>query len=267
MDADPPTILYASRELAWSRLLRATLQRRGVTVLFAMTASELLRLAARRRPDIVLLDGNLDGLKVDDQVHLVRARSPKSRIIALADAPLTDLERTWRSQRLLYYAVRPVEMKTLLDVILTTLRERLSAAPGAKKAAPRLLCVDDDPFYLSALDRLLTRHGYRVATFDDPERALEAMPQVAPDLAILDVLMPGMSGLDLAEEIRDGTMGRVPVVLLTAKTGDGDISEGYRRGASYYITKPCEPRTVLNIVDYLVGDLDLAERERLETQL
>jgi DNA-binding response OmpR family regulator len=76
-----------------------------------------------------------------------------------------------------------------------------------------------------------------------------------------------MNGLDLAEEIQEDSGGRVPVVLLSARASDQDISRGYRHGARYYITKPCEPRTVLDVVDYFIGDLEPEEREALERRL
>jgi DNA-binding response OmpR family regulator len=116
------------------------------------------------------------------------------------------------------------------------------------------MCVDDDVLHLRSLERILRRRGYSVVGFDDPERALEAIPVAKPDLLFLDILMPGMSGLDFAEQVREQFADTLPVVLLTARGSDREIADGYRKGATHYITKPCDPRTVVGIADYLLGE-------------
>jgi DNA-binding response OmpR family regulator len=103
--------------------------------------------------------------------------------------------------------------------------------------------------------------------FESPEKALEGIPIHKPSLVFIDVLMPGMSGLDVAGELREEYGDKLPFVLLTAKSSDQEISEGYRTGAKYYITKPCEPDRVVNIADYLVGNLGPGERELIGSKL
>jgi response regulator NasT len=160
-----------------------------------------------------------------------------------------------------------MDCERLLGAIRDALPGRLGEPLRRKTAAPLILCVDDDVFYLEALARILGRHGYRTATFEHPEQALESLPMIRPELAILDIAMPGMNGLDLAEEILEMTHDRFSIVFLTAKGSDEDIARGYRCGGTYYLTKPCEPSRVLNIVDYLIGNLDADERRLLEAQL
>src|SRR5207247_10430171 len=76
---------------------------------------------------------------------------------------------------LLFYGVKPVSPETLLDVIVSAFSRRLEK-PAAQKPRPgRVLCVDDDPQYLRSLSRTLTRHGYRVLSYEDSTRALEAL--------------------------------------------------------------------------------------------
>ncbi len=137
--------------------------------------------------------------------------------------------------------------------------------PRLADRRPLVLCVDDDVRFLRALARLIRGHGYRVAGFEEADRALAWLPRGAPDVAILDLRMPGMDGWTLLGEI--GKRRDVPVVLLTGLGADEDIARGYREGASYYVTKPFDPRRVLDILDYLVGDLDPRRREEIEARL
>ncbi len=258
MAKDAPVILFADQDHLWTRPVRGELRRRGARVLRAASVSDLVHLAGLVGPDLVILNENLPGAAGGDLDALFSERWPQAVILRVQPPPLGALETG---------DPVPRSRESLLGAVAAVLPGRLSepAAPG--RDGPLVVCVDDDELFLSSLARLLARHGYRVSAFEDPERALEAIPGLAPDLAILDLVMPGMSGLDLAEEIKEAYGERIPVVMLTALTSDEDIVGGYRRGASYYITKPCEPRTILNIVDYLVGDLDAQERQLLETQL
>jgi DNA-binding response OmpR family regulator len=118
---------------------------------------------------------------------------------------------------------------------------------------PVILCVDDDRMFLKSLVRTLQRRDYSVIAYADPEEALEAIPVHNPAMAFVDVLMPGMNGLDLASEIREEYGTSLPVVLLSGKTSDQEISDGLRSGARYYVTKPCDPDRILDIADALLG--------------
>jgi len=103
--------------------------------------------------------------------------------------------------------------------------------------------------------RFLNRHGYDVATFDTAEGALEAISQLKPDLALIDVMMPGMGGLDLAQKIRETTRGHTPVVFLTGLDSEEVYYEGHVRGGAFMIGKSEKPQKVLDVVDYFAGNL------------
>ena len=130
-----------------------------------------------------------------------------------------------------------------------------------------VLCVDDDPGILSALRRILERKGYRVTTCIRSQDALREISAGQVDLVILDLMMPGMDGHKLLREIRRAGRCPAPVVMLTAKDKDRDVLKGYGEGAAYYITKPFKNKHVINIVEYLLGDLSKSEKQALELQL
>lgn len=265
MEARTLTVHFLQRDRVSMRSLRMDLRRRGVRVGCADSAAELLRLATRARPDVIVADADAEAVPASSLAGLFHRQLPGSKIILIhqrgePDPGLADLG-------VVSQAVRPVAAEALASAIEAALPAPLPAREVRTSEPPLILCVDDDPMYLESLERLLSQAGYRVVTSDDPETALDAVPSLNPRLAILDVLMPGLNGLNLAEELIESSQGALPVVLLTGLASDRDIAEGYRKGVRYYLTKPCEPRTLLNVVDYLAADLDTEERKLLAAEL
>jgi DNA-binding response OmpR family regulator len=262
-----PTVLFAGRDLEWSRPVRARLRERGVRVMTADSVEEALEAVRYYTPELVVLDSALAGVSSSDTVATIRVRSPQSGVILMTDHESPEIEASVRKLGLTWYGVKSLDPVALLEVILFALGGRPPVAEAGRRRPPLVLCVDDDARYLGALTRALASHGYRVCSCDTAERALKLVPEVKPDLAILDIMMPGMDGLDLAQEIRNRFGARVPVVLLTALGADEAQYEGHQRGAKYFITKPCEPQKVFDVVDYFVGDLDEQKREELKARL
>jgi two-component system phosphate regulon response regulator OmpR len=109
--------------------------------------------------------------------------------------------------------------------------------------APHVLIVDDDQRIRELLARFLTANGFRVTTADDAASARSAMRGLAFDLIVLDVMMPGDSGLVLARELQDKT--KIPICLLTARADPEHRIEGLEAGVDDYVTKPFEPRELV----------------------
>src|ERR1700758_5606711 len=100
-----------------------------------------------------------------------------------------------------------------------------------------VLVVDDDRAVREALERALQLHGYEVALASDGDTALAAVDTRTPDALVLDVMMPGLDGLDVTRRLRrEGN--RVPILLLTARDAVGDRVEGLDAGADDYLPKP-----------------------------
>lgn len=103
----------------------------------------------------------------------------------------------------------------------------------------RVLLIEDETGIAEAIRFLLTRDGHEVFVQPDGALASAALHEVAPDLVILDVMLPGRSGFDILAEIRaDPRMAALPVILLTAKGQMADRAAAERAGASRYMTKP-----------------------------
>lgn len=107
-----------------------------------------------------------------------------------------------------------------------------------------ILIVDDDRNIVDLVQTYLEKDDYRVHTAYDGLRALEIVRQGRPDLIILDLMLPGMDGLDVCRVLRaEGNM--VPIIMLTAKTTEEDKLVGLDLGADDYVTKPFSPRELL----------------------
>lgn len=123
-----------------------------------------------------------------------------------------------------------------------------TAAKPLPDDAPHLLVVDDDRVIRQTLARYLTNNGYRVTTAENAGAARKKLDGLTFDLLILDVMMPGETGFELARAIRAGTAGpmpEVPVLMLTARSELSDRITGLEIGADDYMPKPFEPRELL----------------------
>src|SRR5579862_2340104 len=111
---------------------------------------------------------------------------------------------------------------------------------------PNIALVDDDKNILTSVSMLLEQEGYHVRTFADGASALTALQATPPDLAILDIKMPRMDGLELLRRLRQN--GDMPVIFLTSKDEEIDELMGLNAGADDYIRKPFSQRLLLERV-------------------
>jgi len=118
----------------------------------------------------------------------------------------------------------------------------------------RIVIADDDADIRELVVFKLRQAGHEVVPVGDGSAAVEACREHQPDLVILDVMMPRMSGLDAATEIRgDDSLAALPIILLTARAQDADIQMGYEAGANDYIVKPFSPRELASRVDEVLA--------------
>lgn len=107
----------------------------------------------------------------------------------------------------------------------------------------KILVVDDDKKTLELIKLYLEKDGYRVLMASDGRQALELARQKQPDLLILDLMLPGVDGLDVCRIMR--AESRVPIIMLTARTTEDDKLLGLDLGADDYVTKPFSPRELV----------------------
>ncbi|MDX6315604.1 MAG: hypothetical protein QOF44_5068 [Streptomyces sp.] len=123
----------------------------------------------------------------------------------------------------------------------------MTTAPDATtpEASPRrILVVDDDPTVAEVVAGYLTRAGFAVERAADGPAAVARAMDVRPDLVVLDLMLPGLDGLEVCRRIRE-EQGQVPVVMLTARGDEDDRILGLEVGADDYVTKPFSPRELV----------------------
>jgi len=117
----------------------------------------------------------------------------------------------------------------------------------------RILVADDDVDIRELVEFKLSTLGHDVVAVADGAAAIDACQASRPDLAVLDVMMPGVSGLDAIRAIRsDPSLADLPVILLTARAQESDVETGFDSGADDYITKPFSPRELASRVQTLL---------------
>ena len=107
----------------------------------------------------------------------------------------------------------------------------------------KILVVDDDPAIAEMLTMVLNREGFATVVVGDGLEAVAAERAEQPDLVLLDLMLPGLSGIDVCRRIRENSS--VPVIMLTAKTDTVDVVLGLESGADDYIPKPFKPKELI----------------------
>lgn len=113
-------------------------------------------------------------------------------------------------------------------------------------AKERILLVEDDEDIQQLVTYNLVKHGYRVSCADTGEQALATLDAGRPDLILLDIMLPGLDGLQVCRAVRAAETSReIPIIILSAKGEEGDIVSGLNLGADDYLTKPFSPKVLI----------------------
>lgn len=118
----------------------------------------------------------------------------------------------------------------------------------------RVLVADDEPNILISLEFLMKREGWQVSVARDGHEALEAIRRERPDLVLLDVMMPVLSGHDVCQKVRErADLRHIKILMLSAKGYAAEVNKGMAIGADLYITKPFSTRELLAKVEQLLA--------------
>jgi DNA-binding response OmpR family regulator len=119
----------------------------------------------------------------------------------------------------------------------------------------KIMVVDDEPYIARVIKFKLEQEGYAVISANDGVTGLDRIRQEKPDLVLLDVMMPGLTGYEVCQQVKaDADLAGIPVVFLTAKGQERDREQGLNLGASDYITKPFSPNRLLELVKSIIGN-------------
>ena len=119
-----------------------------------------------------------------------------------------------------------------------------------------MLVVDDEPTIAEVVARYLERAGYRTRVAGDGLEAIDAAAEQRPDLVVLDLMLPGLDGLEVMRRLREQDRDRIAVILLTAKGEESDRVIGLRLGADDYVVKPFSPAELVARVDAVLRRVD-----------
>ena len=147
---------------------------------------------------------------------------------------------------------------------------------GSIKSSGIILIIDDVPALLTPLGDYLEEHNFTVSFCDNGESALQHLHEFGADLVLLDIIMPGMNGIEVCEKIKSSeNLKDIPVVFLTARTDEEFLVRGFCNGAADYITKPFRLNEVLARIcftleldlNFYFKDLDISKFEHNPDQL
>lgn len=128
----------------------------------------------------------------------------------------------------------------------------------------QILLVDDEPDILEILEYNLSRAGFNVSRSENGKDALEKAEQIIPDLIILDLMMPGIDGIETCKRLRENPdLQNTIIVFLTARSEDFMEVSGYGAGADDYITKPIRPKVFVSKVKALLRRLENNNKEKI----
>jgi len=113
----------------------------------------------------------------------------------------------------------------------------------------KVLIVDDSPTQIFTLKKLIEKWGHETIVAENGDQALQIARQEIPDVILMDVVMPGMSGFQATRKLsKDETTCKIPIIFVSKKDGEADRTWGMRQGATAYLTKPVDPESLLTAI-------------------
>ena len=239
-------IVDADRQLAQQLMCEAVDW--GFRSAIATTLSEAETKIEQDAPTVVLLDPDISHPTTDSLRLLAKLshQTPSVPVLVLTSHDrLTDRLEVAQlgGHSFLHKPLPPAQV----------LKAIAQAAQQAETAKQRVMVVDDDPQILATLKAFLEPWGLSVTTLNDPQRFWETLKSCSPDLLILDVKMPAVSGVELCKIIRNNSRwGRLPIIFLTAHTDAAIVNQMFSVGADDFVSKPIVgPELVSRIINRL----------------
>jgi len=243
-----PLLLVVDRDarLALELVNEADIQ--GIRAEVATNLPQARKAIARKHPNVVLLDLSVSSSTEDSLTLLAEASKqtpPLPVLVFTAQDSLTNRIEVARlgGRAFLQKTVPPAQ-------VLEAVSEALQQVDSTQA---KVMVVDDDPQILATLRRLLEPWGIKVTTLDEPQWFWETLETTQPDLLILDIKMPQVSGVELCQVVRnDSRWGGLPILVLTAYTDAETVNQVFSVGADDFVSKPIVgPELVTRIINRL----------------
>jgi len=226
--------------------MRQILKYQGHDVLEAADGAAGLVMAREHMPDLILLDLQMPvmgGFAVIKELRVSPALRHLKVIAVTSFAMKGDREKALDAG-FDEYVTKPIDTRKFAEIVKSFLPDE-SVAP--KK--PVILCVDDTPANLKLLENILVPRGYEVVSVANGSDALLKVKSLTIDLILLDLMMPGMDGLQVSRNIKDDKKYmNIPIVILTAYTGVESYIESLNGEVFAYLHKPFKTEELVKIV-------------------
>ena len=239
-------------------LLQAILTRHGYDVHSATSGREGLDLFRHHNPRVTILDlrmPEMDGLTV---LKEIRAIDPQAPVIILGGGATELQENQARALRVTDFVHKGLSLDVLVEGVNRVVQQpakRQEAAGARAGPAPdtgeTILIVDDDQLVRDLLVQFLTLRGYRALGVKDGTQALSMVEQGSPDLILLDLMLPGMSGVELLRRLRDNHFTGV-VIILTGSYDEELLEEAWSLHPQEVISKPIDLEKLLAIIQLVL---------------
>jgi diguanylate cyclase (GGDEF)-like protein len=244
-----PLLLVVDDDMDMTEELRSCGLSWDIQVEVASTLDRARSMLTQIKPDVVLLDLNFPNTPEDGLVLLEEITTQFPQIPVLVFTVRDGFSDRVAVARLggRAFLPKPIPPHQVLESVRDILQRHRTAT------RPRVLAVDDDPLLLKVVARFLQPWGIELRTLEDPRRFWETLEATVPDLLILDVQMPYISGIDLCQVVRnDNSWNELPILFLSADQDAATIHRLYQAGADDYIAKPVtEPELVTRIFNRL----------------
>jgi DNA-binding response OmpR family regulator len=245
-DGSEGLVLVVDDEPELVAAVRRDLDPAGFSVLGASTAAEGWSLARKRRPDAIILDVLLPDRSGLDLLRSLK-QEPELRNIPVLVISIVESGVKAISLGAAEYLPKPLERAA----VLATVRRLVDGVGGRE---PVVLVADDEADTADLIRDTLKAEGFRVLVARDGRQALEIMSRRRPDLLLLDLMMPRLSGFEVLEAMRrDAALAQVPVVILSARGDEADAQRSLDLGARRYLHKPFDMQALIAEIRQQVG--------------
>ncbi|MGQ0696041.1 MAG: response regulator [Nitrospiraceae bacterium] len=241
-------------------LLQNLFTRHGYQVLSATSGREGLRLFRKHTPRVTVLDlrmPEMDGLTV---LKEIRAVDPHAPVIILGGGATEVQENQARALRVTDFIRKGLSLDILVEAVNRV--SQLPPQPNATSAAPgdghviqqmdeSVLVVDDDPLVCDLLVQFLSLRGYRALGVKDGHEALQMVEDVSPDAILLDLIMPGMSGIEVLQALREREYPG-GIIVMTGSNNEELLEEAWALEPEEVLVKPIDLERLLTAIQLVL---------------
>lgn len=270
------TILVIEDDHLNLKLCHSILEMEGFNIIGAMEAEEGLRLAREHKPDLILMDIQLPGMDGLTATELIKKDQQLKDIpvIALTAHAMDGDEKKAYAAGCIDYITKPIEIRSFARLICQHLKSKNTTIdhshtvcnisqknPTFSHYRKNILIVDDELFNLKLLSGMLASEPYNLITVTSGREALTKIDEQPPDIILLDIMMPEMSGFEVTRQLKNNPKTRnIPIILITALTEYQDKIKGFEAGADEFLNKPVHTDELLARIQSLLSMKEYHER-------